>query len=147
MTWPTPDRSTDGWRSDERPGRNQTMTDANPAGPDSGGANPDNHPPRSDAVSIWTAGVDAVRAAPLVRRAVSIAGDEMTVADHRWSRGDFDRIRLVGAGKAATAMAEGFLDAVGSWLPVRGWINVPTGTEKPLPGVEVHPARPAGVNE
>lgn len=121
------------------------MTDASPDGPDPDG--PDNHPPRSDAVSIWTAGADAARAAPLVRRAVSVDGDELAVAEHRWARSDFDRIWLVGAGKAATAMAEGFLDAVGPWLPVRGWINVPEGTEKPLPGVKVHPARPAGVNE
>lgn len=118
------------------------MTDPQAAGP-----KPDEHTPRRDAVAIWTAGVDAVRAAPLVRRAVSVEGDLLTVADHSWSRADFDRIWLVGAGKAATAMADGFLDAVGSWLPLRGWINVPEGTEKPLPGVEVHPARPAGVNE
>ncbi len=111
------------------------------------GNNSNSFLPRSDAVSIWNSGVDAVRATPLVRQAVAIDGDQMTVADQRWSRADFDRIWLIGAGKAATAMAEGFLDAVGSWLPVRGWINVPEGTEKPLPGVEVHPARPAGINE
>ncbi len=102
---------------------------------------------RSDAISIWTAGVDAVRARSLVGRVVSVDDDRLRVDDQEWSRQDFDQILLVGAGKAATAMAEGFLDAVDRWLPIHGWINVPEGTVKELPGIRVHPARPAGVNE
>lgn len=103
--------------------------------------------PRSDALSIWNAGVDAVRAAPLVAREVRVEGDELVIDDHRWARGDFDRVVVVGAGKAVTAMAEGLLRSLGAWLPVSGWINVPTGTEKIVGDIHVHPARPAGVNE
>jgi glycerate-2-kinase len=105
---------------------------------------------RDDALSIWQAGVDAVRAEPLVKRVVRIEGDSLVIGDHRWTRDQFDRLVVVGAGKAATAMAAGLTTAVGDWLPVSGWINVPTGTVPPgesIGHIHVHAARPAGVNE
>lgn len=98
-------------------------------------------------MAIWTAGVDAVRAKPLVENSVQIEDQWLVIDSHRWSREDFDRVLVIGAGKAATAMCEGLLHAIGQWLPVDGWINVPSGTEKDLPGIVVHPARPPGVNE
>lgn len=100
-----------------------------------------------DATEIWNAGVDAVRAKPLIKRTVESTGDCLVIDQHRWSREDFDRILVVGGGKAGTAMAEGLLEAIGDWLPVTGWINVPEGTQRSLPGIQVHPARPAGLNE
>lgn len=102
---------------------------------------------RSDAITIWNAGVDAVRAEPLVAREVVVDGEELHIGDSIWSRGDFDRLIVVGAGKATAAMTAGLIRAVGDWLPVKGWINVPEGTEQPLGGVHVHVARPAGINE
>ena len=105
--------------------------------------------PRSDSESIWNAGVDSVRAAGLVAREVRVeGGDDLVIGESRWSRADYDRVLVVGAGKAATAMAQGLLEAIGDWRPVSGWINVPAGTEeKPLDGIHAHAARPAGVNE
>ena len=105
---------------------------------------------RDDARSIWQAGVDAVRAEPLVKRVVRIEGDSLIIGDHRWSRDQFDRLIVVGAGKAATGMAAGLTAAVGDWLPISGWINVPAGTVPPeasIGQIHVHAARPAGVNE
>lgn len=102
---------------------------------------------KCDATSIWTAGVDAVRAKPLVQRSVRVCGDELQIGDHHWSRSEFDRIVVVGAGKAGTAMTEGLLQSIGHWLPIRGWVNVPEGTEASLPDVHLHAARPAGRNE
>jgi len=102
---------------------------------------------RSDAIEIWNAGVDAVRATPLVRREVHVTDDKLSIGPHQWSRNDFDRVIVVGAGKAGTAMAEGLIESIADWLPVVGWINVPDGTQRPLSGIHVHPARPAGVNE
>ena len=102
---------------------------------------------RQDAISIWNAGVDAVRAAPLVERVTKVDGDELTIGEHRWDLSRFQRILVVGAGKAATAMTEGLVQAIDGRLPVRGWINVPEGTEREIENVTVHPARPAGVNE
>jgi glycerate-2-kinase len=108
--------------------------------------------PRSDATEIWNAGVDAVRAKPLVGREVSIEGSNLLIGQRQWPRKDFDRVIIVGAGKAATAMAQGLLEAINNWLPVVGWINVPEGTvpeagSQELGDVHVHAARPAGVNE
>lgn len=100
-----------------------------------------------DAIQIFHAGLDSVRAAPLVRRTVDVRGQQLHVDDHVWSAADWDRILLVGGGKAGTAMAQGFVEAVGDWLPVTGWINVPAGTEVKIPGVTIHPARPASLNE
>ena len=102
---------------------------------------------RDDAIKIWNAGVDSVRAAPLVRREVRVRGEQLLIGDHSWSRDAYDRMIVVGAGKAATAMASGLLDSIGSWIPITGWINVPEGTESSLPHIHVHPARPAGANE
>ncbi|MCG8653234.1 MAG: glycerate-2-kinase family protein [Pirellulales bacterium] len=103
--------------------------------------------PRQDAVSIWNAGVDAVRARPLVRGAVQIDRNTLRIDRYQWSKSDFDRVLVVGAGKAASGMTAGLLDVIDQWLPISGWINVPEGTEQPLAGVTVHSARPAGVNE
>ncbi len=103
----------------------------------------------ASAIEIWTAGLDAVRAEPLVRRSIAIDGDQICIGDHVWNRGDFDRIVLVGAGKAGSAMTAGLVAAIGDWLPMTGWVNVPEGTHDIDVGsaITLHPARPAGVNE
>ncbi len=110
---------------------------------------------RQDAVEIWNAGVDAVRAEGLVQREVNVDGDRLIIGAQQWKRCDFDRILVVGAGKAGAAMTRGLIASLGDWLPVFGWVNVPEGTEVPkiidgktLSGnVHLHPARPAGINE
>ncbi len=102
---------------------------------------------RQDALEIWNAGVDSVKAGPLVEREVRVDGDWLFINDEAWHRDDYDRIVLVGAGKAATAMAAGFVAAASAWRPVSGWINVPAGSERAIPGITVHVARPAGCNE
>ena len=110
---------------------------------------------RQDAVDIWNAGVDAVRAEGLVHREVTVDGDRLIIGEQQWKRSDFDRVLVVGAGKAGAAMTRGLLTSLGDWLPISGWVNVPEGTEvpniidgKPLLGnVNLHPARPAGINE
>jgi len=101
----------------------------------------------TDAIEIWNASVDAVRARPLVQRVVRCDRNAFQVEEHRWSRSDFDSLLVIGAGKAATEMTAGLLEAVGDAMPIRGWINVPGGTERSLPGIKVTVARPAGVNE
>jgi glycerate-2-kinase len=102
---------------------------------------------RSDATEIWNAGVDSVRGEPLVRREVRLQGQELQIAEHSWSRDDFDHVIVVGAGKANAAMAAGLLSQIGNWLPISGWINVPAGTERELAGIHMCAARAAGVNE
>ncbi|WP_246146757.1 glycerate kinase type-2 family protein [Rubripirellula lacrimiformis] len=109
--------------------------------------------PRQDATEIWTAGVDSVRAEGLVRREVQVDGDVLSIHGHAFDRSDFDRIVVVGAGKAAVAMATGFVGSAAAWRPITGWVNAPEGTMADAPsdqqvgGIRLHPARPAGVNE
>ncbi len=100
-----------------------------------------------EALEIWTAGLDAVRAEPLVRNSIQLDGNQLMIDDQIWSRDSFDQILLIGGGKAGTAMARGFVDAIGDWLPITGWINVPAGTETEIGRVKIHPARPASINE
>ena len=111
---------------------------------------------RPDAVSIWNAAVDAVRARPLVAKTIACdtRDGDLLIDAYRWSRQEFDRVLVVGAGKAGTAMAEGLCQAIGSHAPhhgwpMHGWVNVPEGTEHSdaTAGITLHPARPAGVNE
>ena len=45
---------------------------------------------------IVNAGVDAVRAKPLVENAARIEGDALVVDDHRWPRDQFDRLIVFG---------------------------------------------------
>jgi len=61
---------------------------------------------RQDAVDIWNAGVDAVRAEPLVRREVTVEGSTLQVAEHQWDRDDFDRIIIVGGIGAGARWSE-----------------------------------------
>ena len=75
---------------------------------------------RQDAVKIWNAGVDAVRAEALVKREVMVEEDRL-IGEHQWLRCDFDQVLVVGAGKAGAAMTHGLISAIGDWLPVSGY--------------------------
>lgn len=102
---------------------------------------------REDAIKIWNAAVDSVRARNLVKRWVHCDKHQITIGNNRYDASNFDRVIVVGAGKACTAMAQGLLDQLGDWRPTTGWINVPDGTQLALGSVHAHAARPAGVNE
>ena len=102
---------------------------------------------RSDAKQIWNAAVDAVRARPLVSRTLQICGEQLRVGDITYSRADFERVVVLGAGKAGAAMTQGLVDQISDWLPLSGWVNIPEGTEIDLSQITLHPARPAGLNE
>jgi glycerate-2-kinase len=104
---------------------------------------------KDDVIQIWNAGVAAVMARPLVIREVVVSEetDELWISGRNFDGGKFDRVIIVGAGKAASAMADGLVTQIGDWRPVSGWVNVPEGTEQDIAGVFTHPARPASVNE
>ncbi len=93
---------------------------------------------RADAVAIWTAGVEAVKPAPLVERAVRELLPELATAR---------RILVVGGGKAGAGMAAGLEAGLGEHLSkVIGLLNVPEGASADLRRIRLHPARPAGYN-
>jgi hydroxypyruvate reductase len=119
---------------------------------------------RSDALTIWQAGVDAVRSDRLVRETVRIEAHELAIDDQL--RLDLDQVRrivVIGAGKAGAGMAAGVEQALGADLAkdkqLSGWINVPADCvewhDAPRRDarhgaschIHLHPARPAGVNE
>lgn len=104
---------------------------------------------RDDARAIWQAAVDAVDSKRLVREAISVDGDFLTVCGERFELSTVGRIAVVGAGKAGAGMAAGVEDALGPALHDRltGWVNVPADCVRRLRRITLHGARPAGMNE
>lgn len=108
-------------------------------------------PLRDDACAIWHAGIDAVRSDRLVQNAVQVRGDDLIVGDQRLPLAGIGRIAVVGCGKAGAGMAAGLEAVLGERLMVdkhlSGWINVPDDCVRVLQRIQLHGARPAGVNE
>lgn len=113
-------------------------------------------PLAADAHQIWRAGVAAVASDRLVREAVNVADGKLHVAGDEVPLKDIDRVIVLGGGKAGAGMAAGLVGALQELLPdhpVVGWVNVPADCvgdanfQSSLAGVQLHAARPAGVNE
>jgi glycerate 2-kinase len=115
---------------------------------------------RADAIRIWMAGLGAVRSEWLMREAVRVEGRTLVLGnDFRGLsedalRIDLDgvrRIAVVGAGKAGAGMATALEEIFGPTLmeekQLAGWVNVPADCVKKLQRIQLHAARPAGVNE
>jgi glycerate 2-kinase len=106
---------------------------------------------RADALAIWQAGLAGVQADRLVREHVQVLDSQLLIAEHEFALNSFDRIIVVGAGKAGAGMVAGFEQALGPTLlakkQVTGWVNVPADCVRPSSRIVLHPARPAGVNE
>lgn len=113
-----------------------------------------------DAIAIWKAGVKAVAADSLVESNIDLLQEngrtELLLGDVEHEISSIDRLLVVGAGKAGTAMAIGlerkWNDLVQvhqelSRIKLEGVVNVPSGTVQPLRHIELIEARPAGVNE
>ena len=97
----------------------------------------------TDAQTIWTTAIDAVRPERLLTEA-SI-GDRLKQVVN-----GSDRIVVVGAGKAAAGMAAGVVTLLGAdrlaQHRVTGLVSVPEGCGRHLEGIEVRETRPAGLN-
>jgi hydroxypyruvate reductase len=105
---------------------------------------------REQAESIWRAGVEAVDSETLVGNVVQRSGETLIICGHELPLARWNRIAVVGAGKAGGGMAAAFENAVGQKVlkeKVTGWINVPADCLRPLERIHLHAARPAGVNE
>ena len=106
---------------------------------------------RADVECIWRAGVAAVLPERLVPEHVRVDDDWLVVGDDTVDLRCVERIAIVGAGKAAGAMAIALEHVLGPQLlgekNVIGWINVPADCVAPAERVHLHAARPAGVNE
>ncbi len=106
---------------------------------------------RQQTLQIWNAGVDAVRADRLVSEQVAFRQGAVEVEEQRFPVLRGGCVEVVGAGKAATAMAAGIARAYVQReqfdASLSGWINVPDHTQRSVEGFHVHVGRPAGVNE
>lgn len=107
-------------------------------------------PLREHLLSIWNAGVAAVRAPRLMQNAVQCDAAGLTLCGDQRLWGEIDRVVVVGAGKAGAGMAAALEDILGPQVVderVCGWVNVPADCVRPLRRITLHPGRPAGVNE
>src|SRR3954471_10610815 len=106
---------------------------------------------RSDAERIWRAGVSAVLAERLIPENVRVEGDWLQIGDDEIHLREVGRIAVVGAGKAAGAMAVALEHALGERLlaekQLTGCVNVPADCVVPTQRIHLHSARAAGVNE
>lgn len=100
---------------------------------------------------IWRAGVAGVMPERLLPEHVQLDGNWLIVDDETIDLDGIERIAVVGAGKAAGAMAAALEQTLGTRLlaekNVTGWVNVPANCIQPTNRIHLHAARPAGLNE
>lgn len=102
------------------------------------------------ALQIWKSGVRAVDSETLVREAIQVSTQELTISGHSFPLKGHENLLVVGAGKAGSGMAAGVEAALaGSSLAqrCRGWVNVPADCVRHLEKINLYPARPASLNE
>jgi len=111
---------------------------------------------RRDALAIWRAGLEAVRAERMMHEAVRLDGSTLTLhgidgSDCTVDLADCRKLLVVGTGKAGAGMAAGLEEVLGDeWLArlaVDGWLNVPADCVRRLKRIKPHAARAAGSNE
>jgi len=106
---------------------------------------------RADAERIWWAGVRQVLPDRLIPACVQREDDKLVVGGESIDLRKVRRIAIVGAGKASGAMAIALEEVLGRSLlagkEAGGWVNVPADCVLPTRCVQLHAARPAGVNE
>jgi hydroxypyruvate reductase len=82
---------------------------------------------------------------------VRVDGDWLAAGDELIDLRRVDQIAVVGAGKAAGAMAVALENVLGPQLlnakDVTGWVNVPADCVLPTQRIHLHAARPPGANE
>ena len=102
---------------------------------------------------IWRAGVDAVLPERLMRRTIRLesAGQTLLIDHERIDLDRFDRIVVIGAGKASGSMAHSLESILGPRLldtkQLTGLVNLPDDCVRPLQRIELQGSRPAGLNE
>lgn len=89
---------------------------------------------RSDALAIFRAGLAAANAGEAVRRSVNISGPRLRLrGGSALSLKDFDRVFVIGAGKAGAAMATALEQSLGAERINGGIVNVKHGHSRPKP--------------
>lgn len=94
---------------------------------------------RSHALAIFRAAVRAADPRQAVLAHVKLAGSALVAGNRRYRVADFDRIRVIGAGKASARMAQALERLLGKRIS-DGWINVPEGNAVRLRRIVLHQA-------
>ncbi|MGD2148608.1 MAG: glycerate-2-kinase family protein, partial [Anaerolineae bacterium] len=71
---------------------------------------------RAAAAELQQAALAAVDPAAAVHRHVRREGTELVVADRRYDLSSYERLTIIGGGKAAVSMASALVDILGAWL-------------------------------
>lgn len=105
---------------------------------------------RRDARAIWDAGVAAVRPDRLIPEVLRVSSRGLSIEGRRYARKDFDRILVVGAGKAGGSMARAAAQALrplrDAGTEIFGLVNVPPGAGRAPAGFRLIKARETAEN-
>ena len=88
---------------------------------------------KSDALAIFRAGLRSANAAEAVKRHVRLARSVLHAGSTSIRLANFDRTFVIGAGKAAAAMAAALEEVIGARQLTDGLVNVKQGHTKPKP--------------
>jgi hydroxypyruvate reductase len=94
---------------------------------------------RKHALEIFRASLAAADPSEAVARSVSFDGRRLTVAKRSYDLTKFDRVQILGAGKASRAMAQSLERILGRRIS-GGLVNVPDGGDAPLRRVKLNAA-------
>ena len=94
---------------------------------------------RQHAMEIFQAALNAADPMEAIHRYVKLAGEGLQIGEHRYNFQDYDRILVVGAGKAGAPMAKALEDLLGDRI-ADGVIVVKEGHGLPLKHIRIHEA-------
>jgi len=94
---------------------------------------------RTDARTLFFSGVRAADPKNAVQRSVQVTGQKLVIQDTVYDLARYDSVYVLGAGKAAAAMAQAVEARLGPWL-TGGIVNVKYGHSIPLKRIEVNEA-------
>ncbi|UCH38244.1 MAG: DUF4147 domain-containing protein, partial [Candidatus Bathyarchaeota archaeon] len=96
---------------------------------------------RKVALSLIESALEAVNPKNLVKQTVKLSKNTLHVLNYSFALQDYDKIIVIGGGKACGSMAEALEDILGSQLTY-GIINIPKGTRKrySLRTIDLHEA-------
>ncbi len=94
---------------------------------------------RADALDIFQAGLHSVDSLSAVRKHLSLEKEILTVDGKTYPLFDYDKIYVLGTGKAVAAMAQAVEECLSDRI-TSGFINVKYGHTRPLKFITVHEA-------
>jgi glycerate 2-kinase len=92
---------------------------------------------RQHALQIFRAALGAADPGAAIRRHVRVAAGALKVDGRRYRLADYDRIRVIGAGKASARMARALEQLLGNRI-TDGFVNVPDGAQVRLRRIQLH---------